>query len=397
MPTYDNFVFDEIRRIGKAWIDKNPGYYGNEFLFEKIGEMSWRRLVDQKSMRTILEEIGVNPADYGEIEIPVINPPINIEILKKQPRYALSVASLIVNNKHNIQETVKRLVDAGANSTRINLLSALWNNEYGKINCMPFRQTSDGRWNLVDWNPEYFDRLAETKESMNSNGINIQWTNRELYSFSDRKEGVQQINTPWRNNVNGIFWPSDDTSLIKVLPSSWCKQEWFPKICPLLDLHINPWEIGNELPEKELHERDRAEIIKHVPSALIQVNRNDDKPGQYANMMRKGYYHFLAIHGNKLNNIEALNEKYSTEPEYKTYTDFINRCPHDKWRVIFSSDGARISDDKTNTYDYVKLGDFFDHMTDLGYGIDHQSRAKMTAPPNHDMIEVDWFLKRVKK
>ena len=75
MTTYDKFVFDEIRRIGKAWTDKNPGDHDNEFLFEKIGEMSWRRLVDQKTMKTIFEEIGVDPVDYGEVPVPISQTP----------------------------------------------------------------------------------------------------------------------------------------------------------------------------------------------------------------------------------------------------------------------------------------------------------------------------------
>lgn len=85
MPTYNDFVFDEIRTIGRAWRAKNPDSFPAELpdgvvehLFEKIGEMSWRRLVGEatmttggKSMRTILQEIGVNPDVYLPPEPPV--------------------------------------------------------------------------------------------------------------------------------------------------------------------------------------------------------------------------------------------------------------------------------------------------------------------------------------
>lgn len=76
MPTYNAFVFDEIRRIGQAWVDTNPlpEPVDVKFLFEKIGEMSWRRLVDNKPMRQIFEEIGVKPEDYGEPELPPAPP-----------------------------------------------------------------------------------------------------------------------------------------------------------------------------------------------------------------------------------------------------------------------------------------------------------------------------------
>lgn len=63
-PTYNDFVFGQIRTIGRAWLATNPGDHDVEQLFEKIGEMSWRALVDEKSLRTILQEIGVNPDDY---------------------------------------------------------------------------------------------------------------------------------------------------------------------------------------------------------------------------------------------------------------------------------------------------------------------------------------------
>lgn len=397
MPDYNKFVFDEIRRIGRAWTDKNLTEYDKldiEQLFEKIGEMSWRRLVDNKSVRQILEEIGVNPEDYGESEdIHVV--PVERAKLMTYPRYGLSIAALLVNTKCNIQETLKRFVDAGANSTRINLLSALWPD----VDCLPFRRRPNGLWDLYDWNTQYLERLGEIKESFNAAGINIQWTNYDLYSWSDRKPGPQQNNTPWRNNVNGVNWKEDD-STFGILPDDWSK-DWFDFICPKLGLDVNPFEIGNEFPEKALHLRVRDEVRQIVPGALIQVNRNTDWPGQYKNMDIGDDFHFIAFHGNKLKSIPDLDNIYKDEPVYKTFNQFIEKCPHNKNRVIFSSDGARINKDTDlgiiETYDWNQLGAFFDHMIDLGYNIEHQSRAKMTPAPNHHMIEVDWFKERVKK
>ena len=403
MPTYDKFVFDEIRRIGQAWFDKNPQDWmanltddNKKFLFEKVGEMCWRRLVpifltnpDQgKSMRQIFEEIGVNPEDYGELPNPI--PPTPNPSLTKYPRYGMSIAGLLVGTKHDIKETLKRFVDAGANSTRINLLSALWNS----VDCLPF-MSLNGKWDLYFWNNQYFERLQEIKESFNSAGINIQWTNYELYSWSKRKPGPQQNNTPWRNNINGINWSTEDITF-GILPDNWSK-EWFKKVCPLLSLEVNPFEIGNEFPEKALHERVRNEVRSIVPNALIQINRNGDTPGQYTNMKIGINYDLISFHGRKLKEISDLNKIYIDEPDYKTFQEFIDDCPHERKRVIFSSDGARISDDFLNPYDWNKLGKFFDHMSGLGYNIEHQSRAKMTPAPNHHMIEIDWFKERVKK
>lgn len=394
MPKYDDFVFNEIRRIGRAWVDKNndgSGVYDIEQLFEKIGEMSWRRLIDRKSMFTILTEIGVNPNNYGESDSPIIIPP-NAELIKF-PRYGMSINALVNASKCNIQETVKRFVDAGVQSTRINLITAL----FPEIDCLPFTQLPNGEWDLFAWNAQYFERIQEVKESMNKVGIQIQWTNRELYSWSHRKYGIQQNNTFWRNNVNGIFWEYDSNDIMfGTFPYDGFSIKWFEKICPLLDLTTNTWEIGNEFPEKGVHERDRDEIRKIVPNALIQVNRNDDTPGQYTNMKIGEDYDFIAFHGRLLKSIGDLDNIYSKEPDYKTFQEFIDKCPHDRKRVIFSSDGARINKDSdlgiTETYDYPVLGRFGKHLKALGYNYEHQSRAKMTPPPNHHMIEVDWFL-----
>src|SRR5262245_19879757 len=65
---YNTFVFNEIRTLGRAWADANgitpTSQIDPEFWYEKIGELSWRRLCDEKPMAQILTEIGVNPADY---------------------------------------------------------------------------------------------------------------------------------------------------------------------------------------------------------------------------------------------------------------------------------------------------------------------------------------------
>lgn len=392
-PTYEQFVMEDSRMYARAYLERNPDMPGDlEHAWEKCSDFLWRVTVDGKSQRTILSEIGVNPDDY--LEAPSI-PPIDIEKLKKQPRYGLSIASLVVNHGHNIPEVIKRFVDAGANSTRINLLTALWDGPEAHL--LPFTQTPDGKWDLYNWNTEYFDKLQFVKESMNAAGINIQWTNYELYSWSDRKAGDHQENTPWRHNVNGVYWRADDTTLTQILPDAWSK-EWFKKVCPLLDLHYNVFEIGNELPEKGLHERVRDAVRAIVPSALIQVNRNEDTPGQYRNMKIGENYDFLALHGRKLNSVDDLDDIYhNTSP--RNFQEFVEDFDHDKWRVIFSSDGARINKDSdlgiTETYDWNKLGRFFDNMSDEGYSVEHQSRAKMTPAPSHHMIEVDWFKDRV--
>ena len=386
---YDKFVFDEIRRIGQAWKDTNSGDHEIEALFEKIGEMSWRRLVDEKSVRQILLEIGVKPEDYGEGPSPL--PPIPIPPpatdLNQWPRIGLSIASLIVNSNHNLVETIKIYQDLGVQVTRVNLLSALWPG----VDTLPFTRLANGKWDLYAWNSTYFDRLVEVRDRMNAAGIVVQWTNYELYSWSNRKSGPQQDGTPWRNNVNGVNWSEGD-EMFDILPDEWSKA-WIAKVVPYLNLNENVFEVGNEFPEKALHYKVK-DLVKLInPSALVQVNRNEDTPGQYKNMKIGRDFDFIAFHGNKLKVKSDLNRTYPKEPEFKTFNEFFDKCPHDPKRIIFSSDGARSSNDPVNTYNWDSLAEFVQEIKQKGCSFEHQSRAKLTPAPNHNMIETDWFTK----
>lgn len=323
--------------------------------------------------------------------------------LLRWPRAGMSIAGLVVNSAANIAETVKRFVDAGVELTRINLLSALWQG----VDVLPYRKRADGQWDLYDWNPQYFDRLAETRERMNHAGIAIIWTNYELYSWSRRKPGQQQFNTPWRHNVNGVNWSPEDTTLSQVLPDDW-SQEWFRQVVPWLHLPHNAFEIGNEMPEKSLHERTADAVRAIHAEAHITVNRNENTPGGYVNMkIGKGRYDRIGFHGLYLKDLTPrkitfqgethdcpngdLDRVFTREPDYRTFNEFFDHCPHEPSRIVFSSDGARSSADPVNTYDWDRLREWFREMLRRGCSIEHQSRAKMTAAPNHHMVEVDWF------
>jgi hypothetical protein len=308
---------------------------------------------------------------------------IDYDRLTTYPRIGMSIAGLLVCSEANIPETVKIFADCGVQSTRINLLSALW----PQADTFPYTRLADGQWDLYRWNQRYFDRLTDLRDRMNAAGIVVQWTNYELYSWSDRKPGPQQNGTPWRNNVNGVYWPEDD-STFGILPDQW-SLDWFEKITPYLNLEYNVFEIGNEFPEKALHERVCAEL---PVDALVQVNRNDDTPGQYKNMKIGKMYDFIAFHGNKLKQVSDLDRVYPREPEFKTFNQFFDKCPHDPKRITFSSDGARVSNDPFNTYDYPRLREFFLEVNRVRKcSVEHQSRAKMTPFPNHHMIEDKWF------
>lgn len=314
-------------------------------------------------------------------------PPVDKDTLKIYPRHGMSIAGLLVSSAANIPETVRIFQDCGVQSTRINLLSALW----PQTDTLPFSRRTDGQWDLTAWNPVYFDRLVEIRDRMNVAGIAVQWTNYELYSWSDRKPGPQQVGTPWRHNVNGVYWPPDD-STFQLLPDSW-SAEWFAKVQPYLGLDVNVFEIGNEFAEKALHERVEALFPE---DDQIQVNRNEDTPGQYANMKIGRNYDFIAFHGRKLKQVADLDLVYPREPDYKTFNEFFENCPHDPKRIIFSSDGARQSGaaglNPETAYDWAALREFFREVKfKRGCNIEHQSCAKLGAFPNHHLIEHEWF------
>ena len=387
---YNSFVFQEIRRIGRAWIDHNPGDHTPEVLFEKIGEMSWRRLMDGKSERQILTEIGVNPDDYLPSEptpAPIPPPPPSAD-LAMWPRVGLSIASLITDRRQNIADVIRIYQDAGVQLTRVNLLTALWTPEH---TVLPFeRAPGSQQWDLYRWNAEFFERTHQLVEGMNAAGIVCILTFLELYSWSRRKPGPQQNGTPWRNNVNGVFWAPEDTTLTILLPDQWCR-EFIKKVVPFLRLSVNLFEVGNELPEKPLHRRVRDVVRAVQPHAYVSVNRQEDTPGQYVNMKIGKDFDFISFHGRLLKKPSDWKREYPDEPVYQTFDEFFAKCPHDATRIIFSSDGARASDDPVNTYEWDALRDFFREAIHRGYSVEHQSRAKMTPAPNGHMIEVDWF------
>ncbi len=348
--------------------------------------------------RLVLMRLAVDPIPPIVVVPPI--PPVPAHDFARRPRYGMSIASLIVNSAHNIAETTKRFEDAGVQWTRVNLLSALW----AGVDVLPFKRGLGGVWQLSQPEAQYYDRLAEVRDRMNAANIVVQWTCYELYSWSARKPGPQQHGTPWRNNANGVFWPEDDSTVVSLLPDAW-SQDWFKLVVPHLALDRNVFEIGNEMPEKALHARTLAAVRAVQPGALISVNRNEDTPGQYANMKigRSGLYDMIAFHGRLLRQVSDFERVYKKEPTYKTFNQFMARCPHEKDRVIFSSDGARVDtfnkrgelvtskDSPDNPYDWTTLTEFFREVRHRGYGFEHQSRAKMTPAPNHHMIEVDKF------
>ena len=343
--------------------------------------------------------------------------PANEAELRQMPRLGMSIAALVVCSRCNIPETVKRFVDAGVRATRINLTSALWVSP-SIIDCLPFKQQLDGVWDLDNWNAEYDARIAETKERMNAAGIAVTWTLWEDYSWSNRR-GFRRADErdseipdgnlhPYRKNVQGFRWGGhyngdiheDDETLgagdfdlsTLAIPNAWAKR-FMDRLLPRLGLTYNALEIANEMPEKNLHRRVRDYARRVVPGAILQVNRQSDSPGQYANHKIGRDYDRIAFHGNRLKTLADFDRRWEEEhgQAIDTFTELLDFPEVEHARITFSSDGARISKDPINPYDWQKLGAVVRRVKAEGCSYDHQSRAKLSPAPNHDMIEVDRF------
>lgn len=338
--------------------------------------------------------------------LPIPVPPVgNREALKVWPRYGLNIASLIVNRQYRIAASIQRFADAGANFTDVNWLSAVWPSlvEHGVF---PWKRTTPP-FDLFDWNSEFFERANEVRERCNAAGIVVQGTLWELYSWSNRKRGSGTPDAnqgPWRNNINGIRLGGayngdrheDDETLTTLIPTDFCR-EFLPRILAVWDAEVNPVRLGNEMPEKGLHERLRDLVRATEPTALITVNRNEDTPGQYANMKIGVNYDRIEFHGAQLKTVADLMRVYPvTVSSVPTYQALLDKSSTDKKRITFSSDGARSGpgkDGPTDPYEWDKLKAFFRTVGPKGEGcsILHQSRAKMTPAPNEHMIEVEFF------
>lgn len=341
--------------------------------------------------------------------------PIDYDALLKYPRLMCSIASLVVKRTYPIREVAKIYSDCGVTGTTVNLTSAEWPS-LKPVHVRPFLPVPEGEpWDLYAWNAEHFDRIDECREEMNSRGIVVQWCFYELYSWSRRKAGPETPDAkvgPWKQNVNGVDWVDnyekehDSDMLAHVLPDPWSRA-YLDRAVPRLDLSHNLFLVGNEFPEKSLHERTR-DVVRAIQSdAKVSVNRNEDTPGQYTNMKIHREFDYINFHGRLLKRPSDLDRKIAGNSNFPTFRHVLKRpfvSMTDKNsviqnRIIFSSDGARTDnalgskDDPTNPYDWANLEAFAEEVFSYGASFEHQSRAKLTDWPNLHMIETDFLTK----
>jgi hypothetical protein len=319
--------------------------------------------------------------------------------LTSWPRRGASLYSLVTDSAWDYVAFADILADCGMNLTRCCALTADWIEQRADI-VWPFKKLSDGRWDLFDWQPAYFDRLTRVVAAMNARGILVQLDLMELYGWSDRKQGLPGVPDanagPWRANVNGIHWADD--RMFDVLPDAWLNT-FIDLVTDAVTGTGTVLEVGNEMPERGLHYRIRDRIRQTWPDAPITVNRNEDVPGQYQNMRIGADFDRISFHGKR--DLGTLDEWYDNggatgRPD--TFRKLLDWPGIDCSRIIFSSDGCRISTDPVNTYDWDRLFEVIAYVVGKGCGYEMQSRAKMTriqtGKADLSMVEVE-FLRKI--
>lgn len=331
--------------------------------------------------------------------IPIPVPPVE----DTWPRLGLSYYTSATDPRLDIPGFAARLRDAGADYTRVWLIDAWAVSASGGTGCydgwLPWRRASDGRFDLWDINPTYFDRLRFYVEQLNAVGVLPQLCGWELYTWSDRKAGMLWVpdarQGPFRKNRQGVYY-ADDSAFDRIGQPSGEDAflgHFYRRVVQTLGGTTYAIELANEMPQKELHIRlrDAWRAAGYVGS--ISVNRNEDTPGQYSNMKIGTNYSRIAYHGKR--DLGYLDEDFADEPVYRTFRAFYDSTSYESHRIVLSSDGCRKSTDVNDAYDYDALGAVFRDGLARGFSVEHQSRMKLRGFTEnridlHD-LEVDWL------
>jgi hypothetical protein len=336
-----------------------------------------------------------------EMDVPVGNTELDTF-----PRIGTSVASIFMKNAYDYKKFGRQLEHNKMDYTGINCLSAQWPSMVGEQGTWPHVTPPNNEpWDLFNFNQEYLDKLYDVISTFHSHGVHVTLTLLELYGWSNRKKNAatpDANNGPWRKNLNNVKWggkyngdrKEDDETLVNC-PDPALKA-YFDFMAPVFRINGGvSIKLGNEYPEKGLHERCRDYIKQINPRARIIVNRNEDTSGQYQNMKIGRNFDMIEYHGWK--DMNFLRVEYDGPDEYpETFKQFFDKVDDAGRRInvdhklcICNSDGARANDNDTDTYDWDKLIRVHEFCYNKGCTIDHQSQVKMTG--NLDNLEVEYL------
>lgn len=304
------------------------------------------------------------------------------------PKFGVSYQTGMTNPACNPELWAALNADAGGDLTRIWAIDA-WavgpNGPGQYAGYMPWERDSGGFFDLHKPNGAYYERLNDYVQAQNNQGITVQITILELYSWSERKQGLlwvpDQNLGPFRKNRNGVKWGDPDDPTFFTLPDETLR-EFIARVCDAVRGLAVCFEIGNEMPEKEMHERSAGVLRAQFSNDWqpdVTINR-DGTPGQYDNMnigstRRRIGYERIAYHAKA--SLAYLDERYDEEPTYQTFRQFWDSGNYNPARIIMSTDGCRARGNVLRPYDFDTLGEVCrDHLR-RGFSIEHQSQVKM--------------------
>ena len=279
--------------------------------------------------------------------------------------------------------------DAGGNFTRVNTIDAwaVGPNGTGQYSgFMPWERDAAGVFDLEKPNPKWDERLNSYVRAQNAAGTTVQLTVFDLYSWSERKQGLlwvpDQNLGPFRRNRNGVRWGNPDDPTFLALPD-WVMLQHIQRMCAAVKGLAVCFETGNEMPEKDMHIRIAQALRGHFTADWrpdITTNRQEDTSGQYFNMKVGTNFDRIAFHGK--DSLAYLDEEFPDEPSSRprTFRDLWDKSwpegKADPKRIIMSSDGCR-SNNTMDCYDWPTLAAVARDHIRRGFTFEHQSRVKM--------------------
>jgi len=324
--------------------------------------------------------LGGDPAQPTAIRLPALVPVDAVTM--GWPRHAASYYTSLTDPRIDPAEFAARLRDLGCDGTRVWLIDA-WAVGQG-TGCYegyhPWTRGSKGVWDLDVVSQPYLDRLRAYVEAMNAHGILPLLSGWELYSWSDRKQGMLWVpdasTGPFRTNRQGLVY-GDDAAFEVIATGGVHRflEQFYRRVVETLNGLSYEVELANEMPEKALHYRLRDAWRAAGYTGNLTVNRNEDTPGQHDNMRIGQDFEGISFHGQR--DIGYLDEVYADEPTYQTFRAFYDTGSYDSWRLALSSDGCRKSTNVEDAYDYPALEAVFVDALARGFGYEHQLALKL--------------------
>ena len=365
--SYDQWM-DETHQIVDTY---RATHEGADPAYTDVTHINYRRAFERDRFPTLAAAL----AEWGG---PTPEPPSP----GPNGRVGASYYTSLTDPRCDPVEFATRLQDAGCSFTRVWLIDA-WAvgvNGTGQYEgFVPWERETSGVFDLERVSSEYLAQIYPYVAAMNAHWITPQLSGRALYSWSDRKAGMLWVPDanlgPFRHNRQGIRYADDAAfDVIATGGKHQFLEQFYTAVVDTLKGLSYTVELGNEMPEKALHYRLRETWRRAGYKGPISVNRQDDTPGQYANMKVGRDFGSISYHGKR--DLGYIFEVYPDEPLFRTFSAFYERNP-DFSHITLSSDGCRKSIHVEDAYNYPALRKVARDILARGGRYEHQSRMKL--------------------